>query len=176
MKKLIALVTSALTTPFTSASSSPSAVESFMQHSLEGLQEQTAIHRATWQLGKEQSWYVDQDLGIIRFEFADGVVATAPVQIVGTYNPQNGTFLWGWDHPSVTEPLRRTATLVRHYGAEHKIADFTEREVTCTEAEAWEFTAVAVRLDSANGAYRANTGGALVYMTFGTVTLTKPLP
>jgi hypothetical protein len=117
---------------------------------------------------------VDQDSETISFRFADGTVATAPIQIVGTYNPADGTFLWGWDHPSVAEPLRAHARLVREFGEKHGVATLTERMVRCSEEEAWEFTALAARLGGANGAYRANTGGPLVFMTFGEVRLQKP--
>jgi hypothetical protein len=175
VKKLIGLfftsifITGAVAAP----PASPGTAEFFVQQSVEGLKALTAAHSASWHFGEEKSWSVDQDQGLIQFVFADGIVATAPVQIVGTYNPQSGTFLWGWDHPSVAEPLRRAASLVRSYGAEHGVASFTTREVPCTEAEAWEFTAVAARLDSANGAYRADAGGPLVFMTFGEIKLAK---
>lgn len=150
-------------------------VEFFVQQSLERLKIQTSGHMDTWRLGKEKTWAVDQDQGLIRFLFADGVVATAPVQIIGTYNSQSGIFLWAWDHPSVVEPLRRVSALVRDYGIKHKLGRFTERKIKCTEAEAWEFTAVAASLDSANGGYRAKSGAnkPLIYVTFGEVKLAK---
>lgn len=174
VKRFIALAASVFAvTPIVVASPDLGTVEFLVQQSVEGLKVQTAAHSAAWRLGEEASWSVDQDKGIVQFLFADGVVATAPVQIIGTYNPQSGTFLWGWDHPSVVEPLSRAATLVRRYGEEHNVVSFTTREVYCTEAEAWTFTAVAAALDSANGAYRANSGGPLVYMTFGDVQLEK---
>ena len=43
-----------------------------------------------------------------------------------------------------------------------------------SEDEAWEFTALACQLCRAQGAYRGPAGTALVYMTFGEVTLSKP--
>ncbi len=96
------------------------------------------------------------------------------MQIVGTYNTDNGTFLWGWDHPSVAEPLRKHAALAKQFGEENGLAQYTERMVECTEEQAWEFTAVAARLGEANGAYRGPAGTALVFMTFGEVKLSKP--
>jgi hypothetical protein len=45
--------------------------------------------------------------------------------------------------------------------------------VRCPEDKAWEFTAVAVRLGSANGAYRGPSGATYVFMTFGEITLQK---
>lgn len=146
----------------------------YIQQAIEGLRTQTAAHSATWHLGEEENWAADQDNGLIEFSFADGTVAEAEMQIIGTYNTLDGTFLWGWDHPSVEEPLRAHAKLAREFGKKHGITTYTERTIECTEDEAWELTAVAARLGNANGAYRGPAGTALVYMTFGEVKLHKP--
>ena len=146
----------------------------FVKQSVAGLRTQTSTHAATWHLGEEASWDADQKTGLLRFTFADGTIAEADLQIVGTYNTLDGTFLWGWDHPSVAEPLRKHAILAKEFGAKQGLAKFTERKVKCSEDEAWEFTAVAARLAKANGAYRGPAGTALVYMTFGEVKLSKP--
>ena len=39
----------------------------------------------------------------------DGAQVTAPVQIIGAWNPRNETFTWAWDHPSVRVRLRAFA-------------------------------------------------------------------
>lgn len=148
--------------------------QDFVRQSVEGLKAQTSAHSATWRLGQEANWGVDQDKGEITFSFADGVVARAPVQIIGTLNTHNNTFLWGWDHPSVLPPLRMHAARTKDWGKNNNIAKFTTRLVPATEQEAWEFTAVAVRVNEANGAYRARSGTALVFMTFGEIQLSKP--
>ncbi len=122
-------------------------------------------------VGKEAfHWSVDLDKGEIQFT-ASSYVATAPVQVIGTYNSGDGTFLWGWDHPSVPESRRSDAKLARRFGELQKLPQFTTRKVACTEAEAWQFTAVALYLAGAQGAYRGRSGSTLVYMTFGTVTV-----
>jgi hypothetical protein len=146
----------------------------FIKQSVEGLRTQTSTHAATWHLGEEANWAADQDTGRIRFTFADGTIAEAELQIVGTYNTQDGTFLWGWDHPSVAVPLRKHASLAKEFGEKHGLSKFTERKIKCSEDEAWEFTAVAARLAKANGAYRGPAGTALVYMTFGEIKLSRP--
>ena len=115
-------------------------------------------------------WSVDLDTGLITFTSATKVV-TAPVQVVGTYNTRDGTFLWGWDHPSVPEPRAADARLAREFGLRQDLPLFTTRMVECTEDEAWSFTAVALYLAGAQGAYRGPTGPTLVYMTFGDPTI-----
>lgn len=146
----------------------------FIKQSVERLRTQTSTHAATWHLGEEANWAADQDTGRIRFTFKDGTIAEADVQIVGTYNTLDGTFLWGWDHPSVAEPLRKHATLAKEFGEKHGLSKYTERKVICSDDQAWEFMAVAARLAKANGAYRGPAGAALVYMTFGEIKLIQP--
>lgn len=146
----------------------------FIEASMSGLQEQTAAHSATWHFGEEERWEANQDTGEIIFTFADGMTARAQLQIIGTYNTQDGTFLWGWDHPSVLEPLRRSAELAKAWGEANHVESFIKRKVKCSETEAWQFTAVAARLSGANGAYRGPAGATLVFMTFGVIKLEKP--
>lgn len=148
----------------------------FIQQSIEGLRAQTAAHSATWHLGEEATWTADQGTGRIRFTFEDGTVADADFQIVGSYDSLDGTFLWGWDHPSVGEPLREHARLAKEFGLKHALSKYTERMVRCTEEEAWEFTAVAARLGNVNGAYRGPAGTTFVFMTFGEISLSKRKP
>lgn len=116
-------------------------------------------------------WHADLESGVIRFTSATKTVS-APVQVVGTYNTLDGTFLWGWDHPSVAEPLGVAARLARQFGELHKMPLFTSRKVECTEEQAWSFTAVALYLSGAQGAYRGPAGTTMVFMTFGEMTIT----
>lgn len=145
----------------------------FIQASREGLALQTSAHAETWHFDRVDQWEVDMEIGEITFSLSNGNVAKAPIQVVGTYNLDNDTFMWGWDHPSVPEPLRGHAELAREWGAIRNLDMFTQRVVVCSEEEAWDFTAVANRLGGGNGAYRGPAGSALVFMTFGEISLTK---
>jgi hypothetical protein len=115
-------------------------------------------------------WSVDLDAGTIRFTSATKIV-TAPVQVIGTYNSLDGTFLWGWDHPSVSEEQAADARLARRFGERHNLPLFTTRMVECTEEQAWRFTAVALYLAGAQGSYRAPYGTTMVFVTFGNMTI-----
>jgi len=122
-------------------------------------------------LGDEPSDFeVDLESGVITFTAATKVIS-APIQVVGTYNTLDGTFLWGWDHPSVPEPLGADARLAREFGRRHDLPLFTTRKVECTEDQAWVFASVALYLAGAQGTYRAPFGTTMVFMTFGKVTI-----
>lgn len=149
-------------------------IEGFISGSLEGLQMTTAAHNGTWHFGEEKSWNVDQDTGQIVFSFADGVIASAQAQIVGTFNSRDNTFMWGWDHPSVVPALQENALRVKAFGEEHGVGELITQKVQCNEKRAWDYTALAMRLSEANGGYRGEASpGTFVFLNFGEVLLTK---
>lgn len=143
-----------------------------IEQAMNGLAAVTEVHQATWKLG-EASWEVDQDEGKICFTAPDGVRAEAPVQIIGTYSTLDGTWLWGWNHPSVLPPLAENARRMRRYGEERGYSRLTTRTFRCSEQEAWELTALAFRVCGANGAYRAPAGSAQAFLTFGELELKR---
>ena len=141
-----------------------------LERSMNELRLKTEAHVGTWGLD-EASWSVDFDAGIIEFRNKKGLKITAPVQTVGTYNTEDGTWLWGWDHPSIPESEAVNARLARDFGAKYGLEAYTTRKIECGEDLAWEFAAVACYLGGAQGAYRGPSGATMVYMTFGTVTI-----
>ena len=130
-------------------------------------------HSRLWNLGNSKRWDADQEKGILRWTFDDGTMVEAPFQIIGTYNEKDGTFLWGWDHPSVLPPLRTHAALLKTFGETYGIKNLTTQKVACTQQEAWEFTALGVTKANAQGAYKGLSGTVHVFMTFGEVTIEK---
>src|SRR5262245_7093313 len=146
--------------------------DTLVAQSVQELRLKTAAHDAAWGLGGAD-WSVDQAQGEIVFTRTDGITATAPVQIVGTYNGDDDTWLWGWEHPSVVPALQEHARRVREYGLKHGIKRLTTRKLACSQDEAWELTALACKLCDAQGAYRGPAGSAFVFMTFAEVTLHK---
>ncbi|CAO3936782.1 DUF6882 domain-containing protein [Achromobacter mucicolens] len=155
-----------------SDTTTPFDVQAFIAQSMAGMQAATTAHCATWHLDEAEQWSVDMDSGLIVFQLPGAVVATAPVQIVGTSNSEDGSFLWGWDHPSVPAELAEHAQLALAFGRAHGLHAYTTRKVDCDDSLAWEFAAVAMRLGEASGTYRAQASEtAHVWMTFGQVSL-----
>ena len=150
--------------------------ELFIEQSRQGLAEQTSAHASTWHLGEEESWNADLDEGTLCLNLPGSLTASAQIQVVGTYDPNQESFMWGWDHPSVPEPLRSAAVAAKEWGTKHNQVAFTARKVQCSLDEAWSFAAVANRLVSGNGVYRGSAGPAYVFMTFGEVKLEKRAP
>lgn len=124
-----------------------------------------------WGMRDATRFLFDLERGTIRFQLADGRTATAPMQIIGTYNPKDGTFLWGWDHPSVPAELAVAAKRLRAWGEANGVEEMTRRLGPMSEARAWEYTSLAAVLTDAKGVYRPDMeDGPYVFITFGEVT------
>lgn len=146
---------------------------SFIAGAREGLAAQTSAHAAGWRFGEEERWEVDMEKGRLVLHFADGTVASAPIQVVGTYQRADSSFLWAWEHPSVPPELARHAEITKAWAGINQLGQFTTAKPQCTEDEAWDFAATVNRLNNTNGAYRGSAGTTLVYMTFGDMTLQR---
>ena len=112
-------------------------------------------------------WVVDQNAGIIQFSRKDGAAVTAPVQIIGAWNPRTEIFRWGWDHPMVAQRLRNDAERTRWFGDKHELEELTTRALKMSEQDAWQMTALAMKVNASYGVYRAPTDGPVIFMTLG---------
>jgi len=130
----------------------------------------TEEHAARWGLGTAQRWVLDQAEGRIFWSFEDHV-ASAPVQILGSWNAEVSSFVWSWDNASIAEPLARTATEVRAFGAEHDIGALTSSPLQLDEARVRDVVALAFRVGRCTGLYHPFDGQLASYIAFGAVTL-----
>jgi len=144
-----------------------------VERAMAELGRKTREHQALFDIGAAD-WAADLDAGTLTFTAPDGRVATASVQVVGTYNIDDGSFLWGWDHPSVPPGLDRAAQAAKAWGEANGEALLTTRKLEVTEAQCWEFTALACQLVDAAGGYRGPAGSALVFMTYDDLVVAEP--
>lgn len=145
--------------------------QEYIDASVEAILGVHEIHANTWGIDDPESeLQLDLDEGKVTFIFPDKKV-TADIQVIGTLH--DGTFLWGWDHPSVPMPLREAAVATKEWGTQNSVRRFTQRKVNADVVAAWEFTAVAARLFNASGAHSANNGTSQLFFTFGPISITK---
>jgi len=153
----------------------PPEFELIVERAEEELRIMTGLSDRTFGIS-EAAWNLDMDAGTVVFTSKEGIKATCAVQIAGTYDPRDGTWLWAWDHPSVPSPLRSHAQAARDFGEARGIACLTKRKFECSEDDAWRLTAVACHLGRGQGAYRGPTNGAHIFMTLASVVLKKEEP
>ncbi|MDR2710033.1 MAG: hypothetical protein LBB65_01635 [Burkholderiales bacterium] len=133
--------------------------------SREELAMKTASHNRLFHLS-EAAWTADLEAGEIVFT-SEEFQARASLQVIGTIYKGDGTWLWAWANDSIPAKLCAHAEAVRAYGEKHGVTQFSARKFQCTEAEGWDFTALACKLGGGQGAYCGPDGDALVFMTFG---------
>jgi hypothetical protein len=127
-----------------------------------------------WGLGREEHWAVDLDAGAIEWTLADNMVARAPVQLIGTWASDLGSFRWGWDHPAVPAGGAPAAQAARAFAEAHAIAELLRVEVACMPETAKDFASVAVLIGDMQGLYVGQASRtALAYLGFGDVTLER---
>ena len=146
--------------------------KAFLNGSMEGLRLQNESHQRTWGLGKSERWDFAQDTGELVFTFPDQIVV-APAQIIGSFNSQDRSWLWAWANPSIRDSVKQDSIKVREYGEQHRIQRLTTAGWQGEEADGWQMAALAGRLCGSNGAYRAPSGANFIFITFGTVRISK---
>jgi hypothetical protein len=140
------------------------------QRGRDDLQMHTRFLADTFGLGQGGSWSADLNEGTITISTGTGYVLTAPVQVIGTFDTDDQTWMWAWDNPSLPEAMTRDAIKVREFGRTHGVDQLTTPVFVADEDDALDFTGLAIHLAGAQGGYRGPAGRTLVLMTFGTVT------
>jgi len=148
-------------------------IDTYIEKARNHLKALTAGHTATWGLGSSERWDADQEEGIISWSFLDGVVVSAPFQIVGTYNTNDETYLWAWDNPSILDHLKIDANAVLEFAKTHNVDFLQDRKVVCDEEAAWDLAALATLICDKQGVYRGPAGSTYVFITFGEVQIRK---
>src|SRR5580765_4362823 len=133
--------------------------KALLEGSMEGWRLQTEAHQGTWRFGKSERWDFSQDTGELVFAFTDMVVRT-PAQIIGSFDGQEGSWMWAWANSSLSDSLKRDSVRVREYGEQHHIRRLTTATWPAEEADCWRMAALANRLCESNGVYRGPAGTA----------------
>jgi hypothetical protein len=137
----------------------------------EDMIDQLARAHTSWGLGSADRWGLDQTTGTITWNFPDKT-ATAPAQILGSFIPGSGSWLWAWANESILPDMTRDARSFRDWAAANGHPHLAEPQISADEQAASTLVALAVRVTRATGYYRGVGGSSAVIITFGPVTLT----
>jgi len=143
--------------------------ESLLRSSMEELMTRTQAHQENWGFGGEEEWLLDQDQGQLTFKFP-GRSTRAAIQIIGTFNTENGTWLWAWANPLIADHLKTDALGLKEYGQQWGIPRLTSPEWPAQESDCWYMAALACQLFGRQGAYRGPAADSHTLMVFGEVT------
>jgi len=148
-------------------------IERLLIQGRELIDKTTRAHAERWGLGTAKRWALEQDTGRIVWSFEDRV-ASADVQLLGSWNAQVTSFVWSWDNDSIQAPLCATAERVRAFGAEHGVAALNSSPLKLGEEQTRDLVALAFQVAACTGLYHPYDGRLATYITFGPVTIEEP--
>ena len=101
---------------------------------------------------------LDMETGDLVLKFEDAAPMTLVAQVAGTFS-DDGSFMWGWGHPSVPQPMQQAAWAAQRYGDRQQIEELLTRGGKATRKQVREYLAIAAYLAHADGVLIADHGG-----------------
>ncbi|MDR9393332.1 DUF6882 domain-containing protein [Roseovarius sp. SYSU LYC5161] len=93
---------------------------------------------------------------VLMFEDAPEVAADA--QVVGTWS-DDGSWMWGWGHPDVPQPMQQAAWAVQQFGERQEIEELLSRGGPASAATVEEYKAICAYISNADGVFTGAHGG-----------------
>jgi len=112
-------------------------------------------------IGLEQSYDFNQDTNELTFNFTDGKKITAHGEVIASFDPSPGSFLWAWANPSISTTKNSISFKLRQKGETRDEALLLEAKQTIKFKLITQLMAYAVREGKFDGIYRAFTNGAV---------------
>ena len=81
-------------------------LETLLNEGREMIDRTSKAHRERWGLGSAKKWVLNQDEGRIIWSFEDHI-ASAPAQILGSWNATVSSWVWSWNNDSSRRPSAR---------------------------------------------------------------------
>jgi len=100
---------------------------------------------------------LDLETGVLTLDMGRAEVRVE-AQVVGTWSDE-GSFMWGWGHPSVPAPLQQAAWAAQRFGERQGIEELLTRGGDTREAQVAEFCAITAYLANADGVFIGDHGG-----------------
>lgn len=145
-------------------------IETLLLQGRELIEQTSCAHSERWGLGAARRWVLGQDVGRVTWSFEDHV-ASAPAQLLGSWNSKVGTFVWSWDNETIQAPLCATAQAVREVGAENGVSALATSPLKLEEGQVLDLVALAFRVGGCTGLFHPYDGQLATYIAFGPVTV-----
>jgi hypothetical protein len=121
----------------------------------EYLNSQQQICEDKYLLSKHESWFYDQETGLITFSNFGKTYLEIKYEAVGTFSLKSNTWLWSWANPTTWPNTSSEILSVKDYGKEFHFDKLYNEKWEADIYDAWEMTAISAFVLHAKGAYRA---------------------
>lgn len=169
---LLGLSLSASSADAENAMTIPTTYDALLEAGFAHVQALQNVHEGTWKMSEAERYDVDLSAGQIYWTYPDKIVS-APAELLGTWSPQDGTFLWGWDHPSAPPGSAVSTAALKSHAVAHGITELQSSKTACDFDECWKLAAAAGLVGDLQGISRfeASPGGPWAYIGFGNITI-----
>lgn len=138
--------------------------DAFLAAALDELDEKQQRLEHEHGLGRWSRFVVDYPAASLQFFERESLRADAVIVPVGTHVPASDSFQWGWANPQFPADIRVAAGRVKALREHTGMDVFGQERISCTDAMAWEVTAMACKFLGALGAYRIPHGSLQSYV------------
>ncbi|MCE7072520.1 hypothetical protein LZG74_19540 [Dyadobacter sp. CY327] len=112
----------------------------------------------------QANWFYNQATGLLTFSTDDTELNFKYFQ-VGSFSSKSETWMWSWHNENTLENVKEPTSQIRDFGESFNFAKLTEGHFASDEFEAWEFTAISVKLIKGIGVYRpVNDEGLMIFL------------
>jgi hypothetical protein len=138
----------------------PSDYDTFSKGCVEELKDLQAEFQKKYDLTWYEDWSYNQTTGLLTFSTGDKELNFKYFE-VGSYSEKSQTWMWSWNNDSTLVNVKERSESIRGFGLRSNFNKLTEGHFPSEEAEGWEFTAIAAKLENGIGAYRPVSDGYL---------------
>ena len=139
--------------------------DQFVDRCYDELEKKQFYLKAEFGIGNCEKFEIDWQSGILKLKENSTVKLIAKITPIGSYSPNNSTWMWAWEYPSIPAPLKDKVERIKELGNITGMEIFAA-SIFQTETETvWEIAAMACYHLKSMGCYRAAVGGVWVFAT-----------
>lgn len=113
-----------------------------------------------WGVGLERDYAFDQETGRLVLKFGGRRTIAAQGQILGSFDPRDRSFMWGWANPSIQPEICEDAARLKAEGEQLGLAALTTPVQTVAFDNLLPLLALAAQDGGADGVYRCMVNGS----------------
>ncbi|HAZ48091.1 MAG TPA: hypothetical protein DCZ55_27440 [Cyanobacteria bacterium UBA11371] len=139
--------------------------DQFIDRCYDDLEKKQFYLKAEFGIGNCDKFEIDWLSGILKLKENSTVKLIAKITPIGSYSPNNSTWMWAWEYPYIPDSLKQKTQQLKELGKLTGMKIFATK-IFQTEAETvWEIAAMACYHLKSMGCYRAALGGIWVFAT-----------
>jgi hypothetical protein len=137
---------------------------SFAERCIDELKVLQEEFQKTYDLDWYENWFYNQATELLTFSTGDAELNFRYFE-VGSFSQNSNTWKWAWDNDHTLDNVKQATKLIKEFGEKSGFVKLTNGCFASDEFDAWEFTAIAVKLTDGIGAYRpVNDKGLQIYL------------